>query len=295
VLITGESGSGKEVVANCIQCASSRKDMPYVKINCAAISANLLEAELFGYEKGAFTGSVKSYAGLFAAADRGTILLDEIGDFPMELQPKLLRVLQEGEFYRIGSNTPKHIDVRVIAATNSNLEEKMRNGSFREDLFYRLNVFPIRVPPLRERPEDVRLFVDIFLKIYSEKHGKALHIAPTIYDMFKNYIWPGNVRELQNVLEYFVICSDEKSVMSIQDLSRILGTDSPEQLINFGANLFEMRDNYEKHLIEQALQQSDNDRQAAKLLGVYHSTFYRKLVKYNLHNSKTPVKGDGRP
>ena len=205
VLITGESGTGKEVIADCIQENSKRAQKPYVKINCSAIPTNMLEAELFGYEKGSFTGATSQKIGLFEVANRGTILLDEIGDIPMELQPKLLRVLQQGEIYRIGNNTPIKLDVRVIAATNNNLTRKMHAGQFREDLYYRINVFPIRVPPLRERREDISGLVTYFLHEYSQRYERTLTISSEVMQMLVNYDWPGNVRELQNVVEYYVI------------------------------------------------------------------------------------------
>ena len=312
VLITGESGTGKEVIADCIQENSKRAQKPYVKINCSAIPTNMLEAELFGYEKGSFTGATSQKIGLFEVANRGTILLDEIGDIPMELQPKLLRVLQQGEIYRIGNNTPIKLDVRVIAATNNNLTRKMHAGQFREDLYYRINVFPIKVPPLRERREDISGLVTYFLHEYSQRYERNLTISGEVMQMLVNYDWPGNVRELQNVVEYYVICSEEGSEPGPEFVSQILQRNRPspeyDQLpapVYSGASfvpadtgdasscpvplhvtgektLFELRDAYEKLLIEDALAQTPNSSKAAQLLGIYPSSLYRKMLKYGI-------------
>ena len=209
ILITGESGVGKEVLADRIQRLSRRQDKPYVKVNCTAIPANLLESELFGYEKGAFTGaSASGKKGLFEIADTGTILLDEIGDVPIELQTKLLRVLQEREFLRVGGTKARKVDVRVIAATNSDLKAKIQEGSFREDLFYRLSVIPITLPPLRERRGDILPLVRHFFGEYCKKHGRSLVLPESACALLESYDWPGNIRELQNVIEYVVICSE---------------------------------------------------------------------------------------
>jgi len=313
VLITGESGTGKEVIADCIQENSKRAQKPYVKINCSAIPTNMLEAELFGYEKGSFTGATSQKIGLFEVANRGTILLDEIGDIPMELQPKLLRVLQQGEIYRIGNNTPIKLDVRVIAATNNNLTRKMHAGQFREDLYYRINVFPIKVPPLRERREDISGLVTYFLHEYSQRYERNLTISGEVMQMLVNYDWPGNVRELQNVVEYYVICSEEGSEPGPDFVSQILqrNSQSPEygQLpapvysdtpfatapacpvplhVTGEKTLFELRDAYEKLLIEDALARTPNSSKAAQLLGIYPSSLYRKMLKYGIQ----PQDGD---
>ena len=312
VLITGESGTGKEVIADCIQENSKRAQKAYVKINCSAIPTNMLEAELFGYEKGSFTGATSQKIGLFEVANRGTILLDEIGDIPMELQPKLLRVLQQGEIYRIGNNTPIKLDVRVIAATNNNLTRKMHAGQFREDLYYRINVFPIKVPPLRERREDISGLVTYFLHEYSQRYERNLTISGEVMQMLVNYDWPGNVRELQNVVEYYVICSEEGSEPGPDFVSQILQRNSPspeyDQLpapvysgtpfvpadtgdasscpvplhVTGEKTLFELRDAYEKLLIEDALAQTPNSSKAAQLLGIYPSSLYRKMLKYGI-------------
>ena len=207
-LIMGETGTGKELVARAIHNASPRRDRPLVKVNCATLPSNLIESELFGHEKGAFTGAQAKQIGRFELADGGTLFLDEVGDLPLDLQVKLLRVLQDGEFERLGSSRTIKSDVRVIAATNRNLNEEVRKGRFREDLWYRLNVFPITVPPLRQRKEDIPLLVKFFLSKFSMKMGKEITtIAPEETKVLQDYSWPGNVRELENVIERAVIVS----------------------------------------------------------------------------------------
>jgi transcriptional regulator with GAF, ATPase, and Fis domain len=206
VLILGESGTGKEGIANAIHNLSPRKDHEMVKVNCSALPSQLIESELFGHEKGAFTGAVDRRIGKFEKADGGTIFLDEIGDMPTDMQTKLLRVLQEKEIERIGSNTSRKIDVRIIAATNRDLEKEVAEGRFRHDLFYRLHVFPIEVPPLRERGEDILLLAGHFTKMYAEHTGKNIErISDTLQRRLMQYHWPGNVRELQNVVERAVV------------------------------------------------------------------------------------------
>lgn len=280
VLITGESGSGKEVVADSVYELSGRQGKPYVKINCAAISPNLLESELFGYEKGAFTGAnSKGKHGLFKMADGGTILLDEIGDFPLDLQVKLMRFLQHGEVYPVGSNTPIKLNVRVIAATNADLRKKIQEGKFREDLFYRINVFPIRMPPLRERREDINRLADYFVDYYSTKYNKRTFLSLSIRRLIEQYQWPGNVRELQNVMEYFVVCSQHDDVADIEHIRKVINVDVDS---TNNETLIEKRDNYERSLIVDALGRTSGLRKAANLLGVCPSTLYRKAKKYNI-------------
>ncbi|HEX8676595.1 MAG TPA: sigma 54-interacting transcriptional regulator, partial [Segetibacter sp.] len=215
VLLTGETGTGKELFARAVHNASNRKDKPMVKLNCAALPANLIESELFGHEKGAFTGASSKREGRFALADSGSIFLDEIGEFPLELQPKLLRVLQEGEFEAVGSNKTRKVDVRLIAATNRNLLEEVKKGRFREDLYYRLNVYPIHIPTLRERGDDVLLLAEKFLQQYAQNMNKTLPpLSENDKQKILSYHWPGNVRELQNVMERIVITS-EKGVLHV--------------------------------------------------------------------------------
>jgi transcriptional regulator with GAF, ATPase, and Fis domain len=206
VLIQGETGTGKELIAQAIHEASARRQHHRVAINCAAIPAALLESELFGYERGAFTGAIASKMGRFQAADRGTLFLDEIGELPIELQPKILRVIQEQEFERLGSSHTTRIDVRIVAATNQNLEDMAAAGRFRMDLYYRLNVFPIRLPPLRERTEDIPVLVRHFVRTYASRHGKSItHVPDEVLTTLVRYDWPGNIRELQNFIERSVI------------------------------------------------------------------------------------------
>jgi formate hydrogenlyase transcriptional activator len=209
VLVLGETGAGKEVIAEAIHKTSARRDRPFIKLNCAAIPFDLLESELFGYEKGAFTGAFAQKVGRFEMADTGTLFLDEIGDIPLALQPKLLRVLQEKEFERLGSGKTHRINVRLVAATHRDLEEMVARQQFRSDLYYRLNVFPIMLPPLRERREDIALLVSHFVEVFARRMGKHIdHIPKETLDAFTSYSWPGNVRELQNLIERAVILSN---------------------------------------------------------------------------------------
>ena len=209
VLVLGETGAGKEVIAEAIHKTSARRDRPFIKLNCAAIPFDLLESELFGYEKGAFTGAFAQKLGRFEMADTGTLFLDEIGDIPLALQPKLLRVLQEKEFERLGSGKTHRINIRLVAATHRNLEEMVARQQFRSDLYYRLNVFPIMLPPLRERREDIALLVSHFVEVFARRMGKWISSIPKeTLDAFTSYSWPGNVRELQNLIERAVILSD---------------------------------------------------------------------------------------
>jgi formate hydrogenlyase transcriptional activator len=210
VLIQGETGTGKELIAHAIHSLSSRCGRPFVRLNCAAIPLDLLESELFGHEKGAFTGAIAQKVGRFELADKGTLFLDEVGDIPPALQPKLLRVLQEQEFERLGSTRTHQVDVRLVAATNRNLMEMANRGDFRSDLYYRLNVFPVLLPPLRERREDIPELVAHFVDIYGRRMNRRIkHIPPTTMSALTSYQWPGNIRELQNLIERAVILSDD--------------------------------------------------------------------------------------
>lgn len=285
ILITGESGVGKEVIADRIYYASDRQGKPFVKVNCTAIPANLLESELFGYEKGAFTGALnQGKAGLFELANSGTILLDEIGDLPYELQTKLLRVLQQKEIMRLGGTKPISLDVRVIAATNADLKKKMLEGSFREDLYYRLSTIPIFVPPLRERPEDILKLVKHYFFEYCTKHAHTITVPDETLAVFQSYSWPGNVRELQNVIEYMVICC-EGNVLQPSVLADYLGMDS--QGVNLHpASLKAALDDYEKAIIARALEEYGGVRKAAQALDVDPSTISRKARKYGLELSE---------
>ena len=221
VLVLGETGTGKELVARAIHSLSLRKDRALVKVNCAALPSNLIESELFGHEKGAFTGAHSRRLGRFEVANGATLFLDEIGELPLELQPKLLRVIQDGEFERLGSSRTIKVDARIIAATNRNLEEEVRKGRFRDDLWYRLNVFPITMPPLRDRMEDIPLLVDFYIKKISKRLGKTIEIIPaSVMNALQNYHWPGNVRELENVLERAVINSSGPKLRLVDELKK---------------------------------------------------------------------------
>jgi formate hydrogenlyase transcriptional activator len=222
VLLRGETGTGKEVVARAIHESSGRRHNRFVAVNCAAIPAALLESELFGHERGAFTGACTQTTGRFQAADRGTLFLDEIGDLPLELQPKLLRVLQEREFERLGSGRTRQVDVRVIAATNQDLRRMVQEGKFRADLYYRLNVFPIELPPLRDRREDIPALAEHFVQKFAERHRKPIDQIPyELMQALMNYDWPGNIRELQNLIERSVIMSPGRVLRSLtRELNR---------------------------------------------------------------------------
>ncbi len=210
VLVQGETGTGKELVAHAIHNASPRSGQPLIKLNCAAIPFDLLESELFGHERGAFTGAIAQKIGRFELADKGTLFLDEVGDIPLALQPKLLRVLQEQEFERLGSGRTHRVDVRLVAATHRDLERMVKRDQFRGDLYYRLNVFPIKLPPLRERREDIVPLVEHYVEVFSRRMGKHIDTIPEEFvNAFKSYSWPGNIRELQNVIERAVILSNE--------------------------------------------------------------------------------------
>ncbi len=283
VLVTGESGSGKERIAEAIYRHSARSDKPFIKVNCAAIPAELLESELFGYEAGAFTdANKKGKAGMFELANDGVILLDEIGDMPINLQTKLLRVLQEREVMRIGGSKYMKLDIRVIAATNRNLEEEIKRGNFREDLYYRLNVVPISVIPLRERKEDIPYLVMGFLRKYCKKYGKKVSVDKEAIDLFVSYDWPGNIRELKNLIERLVVISTDGSIGKSNILQSLNSnflkfnshkTDRP-------INLKEYLKAYEKTLIATALKQWDSKRKTAKALGIDHATLIRKCREH---------------
>jgi len=281
VLIRGESGTGKELLARAIHAESKQRQLPFVAVNCASIPESLLESELFGYEGGAFTGANKNGAiGKFELANNGTILLDEIGDMPLALQPKLLRVLQEKTVDRIGGRKPIPINVRIMAATNKDLETMVEQGTFREDLYYRLNVIPLFIPPLRQRREDI----PAYLKHYIEKYGKMvsrgnLILEPALYQWLRDYDWPGNVRQLQNVVEYMVNMA-RSNVINCQDLPYYL-VKKQEGVRKSKAGLDEMTAEYEKNIINSYLQ-SDfsivNKKKIAQELKISLATLYRKLA-----------------
>jgi PAS domain S-box-containing protein len=284
VLIRGESGTGKELIANAIHNNSSRKDKPFIKVNCAAIPETLLESELFGFEKGAFTGAVKSKPGKFKMADGGTIFLDEIGDMPRSMQVKLLRVLQEKEFESIGGLETQKVDVRVIAATNRNLEAMLESGDFREDLYYRLNVLTIPLPPLRDRKEDINLLTDYFIKDFSSSLSKNVKaIDSEALRFLQDYHWPGNIRELQNVIERAInLC--EGSIITAKDLPFYVTNISyrEESLVNLRNGELLPLEEYERELIAIAMQKYKSYNQAGKALGLTHRTVALKCKKYGI-------------
>lgn len=280
VLIMGESGTGKEVAADCIQALSSRKDAPYVKINCAAIPPSLLESELFGYEAGAFTGANRQgKVGLMEIANNGTLFLDEIGDMPTEMQPKLLRALQHGEIFRVGGSTVHKTNVRVIAATNSNLDQKIAEGKFREDLYYRLAVIPIHLPSLRERRSDIIVLTNHFLSIFSEKYKKDVFLKDDIRELLFAYDWPGNIRELQNIIEYYVVCSPDEHGISPEQLQRAFRGTKP---VGFTGSLEERMAAFEKSILKAELERYPSLRQTAKALDIDSSTLSRKAKRYGI-------------
>lgn len=285
ILILGESGVGKEVLANWIHRMSSRKNKPFIAVNCSAIPENLIESELFGYEQGAFTGALKRKTGLFEMADQGTIFLDEIGDLPLNMQAKLLRVLQEKKVQRIGGGKLIPIDVRVISATNRSLERMIADGSFREDLYYRLNVIPLKIPPLRERKDDIPLLANHFLKKFNKMYNRNIELSPVILNRMMEYHWPGNVRELKNVIERFVVISQRDNPHS-EDFPGVLQTFSGPADVALAEQLLPLReamDLYEKSVIITALKKAKSIRQAARILEINHSTLVRKIHKYNIY------------
>jgi len=282
VLIQGESGTGKELVARAIHQQSPRAEQPFIKVNCGALNDNLLESELFGHEKGAFTGAIRQRKGRFELADGGTLFLDEIGDVSPALQVKLLRVLQEKEFERVGGETTLKVDVRIIAATNRNLEEQIANGQFREDLFYRLSVIPIRLPALRERKEDLPLLVEHFLTQLNARRHANKKLEPAALDLLQNYNWPGNIRELQNVLERLHIICPQETIPAQLVAAQLSGSKVPfNDLQNLP--LDEALYHFEKKLIIEALKKANGVKhRAAKLLGIGTSALYYKLEKFGL-------------
>ncbi len=285
VLITGESGTGKELVARAIQSASLRKDKPFVTINCAALAENLLESELFGHEQGAFTGSDRRREGRCGQADKGTLFLDEIGEMPLSLQAKLLRVLQQGEVQRVGSDEPLTVDVRVIAATNRVLADEVAAGRFREDLFYRLNVIGLEVPPLRARQEDIPLLAAAFLERHAAANRKSLKgFTPQAMDAMLRYSWPGNVRELENAVERAVILTTTDYVTE-RALPLTVQNAPPAAEDDLSALGSMSLEDVEKKAIEATLRETeDNKSEAARRLGITRATLHSKLKKYGLES-----------
>jgi chemotaxis protein methyltransferase CheR len=278
VLVLGETGTGKELITRAIHGLSLRKNRALVKVNCAALPSNLIESELFGHEKGAFTGAHSRHLGRFEVANGATLFLDEIGELPLELQSKLLRVLQDGEFERLGSSQTIKVDVRIITATNRNLEEEVRSGHFREDLWYRLNIFPITMPPLRDRMDDIPLLVDFYVKKISKRMGKTIEVIPVkVMNAMQNYHWPGNVRELENILERAVINSSGPKLRLVDELKK------PFRDLSISHKTLEVveRDHIIR-VLEQTLWKVGGKNSAAEILGLDRSTLRARMRKLDI-------------
>jgi transcriptional regulator with PAS, ATPase and Fis domain len=283
VLILGESGTGKELVATSIYENCLRKNKPFIKLNCAAIPTELLESELFGHEKGAFTGATKFKPGKFDMANEGTLFLDEIGDMPLDLQSKILRVIQEKEFYRVGGSSTIKVDVRFIASTNQNLEKLVQEGKFREDLYYRLNVFTLHLPPLRERKEDLPLLVDYFL----QNLPKKVDISSVALQMIMAYTWPGNIRELKNVIESAAVIAENGFIEPAQLPGKITGafnTNSKEEVsLPVNLPLDERINEIEKSMIIEALRKTGGVQvRATELLGINQRSLWHRIKKHKI-------------
>jgi phosphotransferase system HPr (HPr) family protein len=283
VLIRGESGTGKELVAEGIHYASARSTGPFIRVNCGAIPSTLLESELFGHEKGAFTGAVRRKLGKFELADKGTIFLDEIGEMDKHMQVKLLRVLQQREFDRVGGETTVHVDVRIIAATNRNLEEMVRQGEFRDDLYYRLNVIPLFLPPLRERVEDIPLLTESFIERIAQQVQKPVRgITPEALEILMAYKWPGNVRELENIIERVITLMDSDFISRDNLPTYLTGETVAREVKNFDPNVVLPWAEYEKQIIANALKKCGSFNAAGKMLKLTHKTVATKAKKYGL-------------
>jgi two-component system response regulator HydG len=280
VLIQGESGTGKELVARAIHLHSPRRDMPFVVINCSAYPVTLLESELFGHEKGAFTGALRQKAGRFEQANGGTVFLDEVGDIPFPAQIKLLRVLQTRKFERVGGEATLTVDVRILAATHKDLMQEVKNGTFREDLFYRLNVIPLLLPPLRDRKNDIPLLVEHFLKLFSTAKGKGVQgISSEALRLLLEYSWPGNVRELENTIEHAVVLA-KAGLVEAWDLPSVFQAISPEA----SPTLAQQEGKTLLQILEEC---SWNKKLAAQRLGISRSTLYLMLKRHKISVSKS--------
>ena len=291
VLILGETGTGKELVARALHNSSLRKKRSLIKVNCATLPANLIESELFGHEKGAFTGSQVRRLGRFEVADGGTLFLDEIGELPLELQAKLLRVVQDGEFERLGSSRTIKVDTRIIAATNRNLEEEVRKGNFREDLWYRLSIFPIYVPPLRDRLEDIPILVNFYVKKISKRIGKTISVIPTgTMNTLQDYHWPGNIRELENVLERAVINSSGLKLRLADTLRNPVKHPKIKQ-----KSLQTVEKEHILRVLEQTNWKISGKDSAAEILGLDRSTLRARMRKLKIEKQQAPLPRRNRP
>ncbi len=289
VLITGENGTGKELVARASHNLSKRRSKPFVEVNCAAIPEELIESELFGHEKGAFTGATSLRKGKFDQAHEGTLFLDEIGDMSLKTQAKILRILQERKFERVGGSRTIEVDVRVIAATNKDLEEEIAQGNFRQDLYYRLNVLPFHVPPLRERCEDIPLLVEHFLTHFCNQEGRTIkNMDSAALDALKNYSWPGNVRELKNLVERLVIMIQADTITLAHLPESVLGHTRSPDVANSAATLKEAREQFEKNFIRQKLTEFDgNISRTAEAIEMERSNLHRKLKAFGIEYKKS--------
>jgi formate hydrogenlyase transcriptional activator len=293
VLIQGETGTGKELIAHAVHKLSARCGRPFVKLNCAAIPFDLLESELFGHERGAFTGAIAQKIGRFELADKGTLFLDEVGDIPPGLQPKLLRVLQEQEFERLGSTRTHQVDVRLVAATNRNLVDMVKHNEFRSDLYYRLNVFPIPLPPLRDRREDIRALVEHFVEVYARRMSKQIEsIAPEAMSALASYEWPGNIRELQNFIERSVILSTGATLCPpLAELKRGFELESTEAI-----TLEEAEREHIRKTLEQTGWVVAGPNGAAARLGIKRSTLYFRMQRLGItRGDRASRSGTARP
>jgi len=299
VLITGENGTGKEVLANTIHTLSTRFSKPFIEVNCAAIPEELIESELFGHEKGSFTGATQMRRGKFDLANGGTLFLDEIGDMSLKTQAKILRILQEQKFERVGGTQSHSVDVRIIAATNKDLKSEMNNGQFREDLFYRLNVVPFHVPPLRERKEDIPLLANHFLKQFSESYQKPYdHFSEEAVKVLKNYNWPGNVRELKNLIERIIILSTDvpaskeitatELLMHLSDVNQEENKLTPSPHLSDTRNFKDARFEFEREFILKSLKENEwNISKTAQILGIERSYLHRKIKTFGIEEGSS--------
>ncbi len=293
ILITGETGTGKELVANAIHINSPRRKNPFIKINCSAIAENLMESELFGYEKGAFTGAVSSKAGRFELAHKGTLFLDEVGEVPKDMQAKLLRVIQDQEFERVGGLQTIKVDVRLITATNRNLMQDVKDGRFREDLYYRLNVLPIHVPPLRERPEDIPPLTAFFLQKFNKKLDRNVRrLDPAVEELFSTYDWPGNIRELENLTERLVLMTQGETIRLGDVPQELVAAAAASAALKAAAQkkpfkdvIREKTEEVERQMIIRVLEECEgNISKAARQLGLSRKGLHLKLARYNLRD-----------